>query len=460
MGGTLCTARSSIHNFLTECISLYEELEREYLKMDITEAKTNHRKIALYLSIFPGAGQFYNKQYIKGSAFLFLSVIFLSAFWDIIDIGLWGIVTLGEIPMEDHSIFLLVQGIIALLVIAIGLTVYIINLVDAYRNGKRRDLGLARHSVRQQYQNLIDTGFPYLMLSPGFFLLIFVVIFPILFVILLSFTNYSINNSPPAKLVDWVGFKNYIEIFQMDTWRNTFFNVFKWTIIWTFAATTLQIAIGIFLAVLVNQKDIKFKKTIRTIFILPWAVPAFVSILVFAGMFNNTFGTINNDILAFFGIDPISWMTNAFWTKFALIMIQSWLGFPFIFVMVTGVLQSIPNELYEAATVDGASMWQKFKTITFPIVMYATAPIMITQYTFNFNNFNVIFLFNGGAPAVPGQNGAGATDILISWIYKLTLDVGQYGKAAAITMMLSLVVITVAIWQFRRTKAFQEEDMM
>ncbi len=177
-------------------------------------------------------------------------------------------------------------------------------------------------------------------------------------------------------------------------------------------------------------------------------------------MFNNTFGTINNDILAFLGIDPISWMTDAFWTKFALIMIQSWLGFPFIFVMVTGVLQSIPNELYEAATVDGASMWQKFKTITFPIVMYATAPIMITQYTFNFNNFNVIFLFNGGDPAVAGQNGAGSTDILISWIYKLTLEVGQYGKAAAITMMLSLVVITVAIWQFRRTKSFQEEDMM
>lgn len=124
--------------------------------------------------------------------------------------------------MEDHSIFLLVQGIIALLVIAIGITIYIMNLVDAYKNGKRRDLGLERNSVRKQYQNLIDTGFPYLMLSPGFFLLIFVVIFPILFVILLSFTNYSINNTPPASLVDWVGFQNYIEIFQMDTWRNTF----------------------------------------------------------------------------------------------------------------------------------------------------------------------------------------------------------------------------------------------
>jgi arabinogalactan oligomer/maltooligosaccharide transport system permease protein len=290
-------------------------------------------------------------------------------------------------------------------------------------------------------------------------ILIFVVIFPILFVILLSFTNYNLNHSPPAKLVDWIGIQNFIDIFKMDLWRKTFINVFSWTIVWTFFATTSQIVIGIALAILTNQKDLKFKKTIRTIFILPWAVPAFVSILVFAGMFNVTFGAINNDILAPLGIDPISWMTNPFWAKVALILIQSWLGFPFIFVMVTGVLQSIPDELYEAATVDGASLWQKFQAITLPLILFATAPIMITQYTFNFNNFNVIFLFNGGGPPVSGQN-AGSTDILISWIYRLTLESAQYGKAAAITMILSVIVITVALWQFRRTKSFQEEDMM
>lgn len=424
-----------------------------------TNKKTNHRKIALYLSIIPGAGQFYNKQYIKGLVYLILAISFFSVFFEFLNIGYWGLVTLGTIPMVDHSIFLLVKGIIAVLVTVLGLAIYALNLFDAYKNGKRRDLGIEKHSIRKQYQNLIDSGFPYLMITPGFFLLLFVVIFPILFVILLSFTNYDLNHSPPAKLVDWIGFNNFMDIFKMELWRDTFFSVFRWTIVWTFVATTLQIAIGIFLAVLVNQKDLKFKRTIRTIFILPWAVPAFVSILVFAGMFNNTVGTINNDILAFFGIDAIPWLTNPFWTKVALIMIQSWLGFPFIFVMVTGVLQSIPGELYEAATVDGASAWQKFKSITFPIIMYAVAPILITQYTFNFNNFNVIFLFNGGGPAVPGQN-AGATDILISWIYSLTIELSQYGKAAAITMILSIIVIAVALHQFRRTKAFQEEDMM
>ncbi|MEC2721345.1 maltosaccharide ABC transporter permease MalC, partial [Bacillus cereus] len=198
---------------------------------------------------------------------------------------------------------------------------------------------------------------------------------------------------------------------------------------------------------------------IRTIFILPWAVPAFVSILVFSGMFNETFGAINNQVLALFGIEKIAWMTDPFWAKIALIMIQTWLGFPFIFAMTTGILQSIPGELYEAATVDGATAWQQFRKITLPLVLYATAPILITQYTFNFNNFSIIYLFNGGGPAVAGQD-AGGTDILISWIYKLTMTSAQYGKAAALTMILSLIVITVALWQFKRTKSFQEEDMM
>lgn len=152
-------------------------------------------------------------------------------------------------------------------------------------------------------------------------------------------------------------------------------------------------------------------------------------------------------------------MTEPLFTRIALIFIQTWLGFPFIFAMTTGVLQSIPDDLYEAAKVDGASNFQKFKNITLPLVLFATAPVLITQYTFNFNNFNLIYLFNGGGPAMTGQN-AGGTDILISWIYRLTMISAQYSKAAMLTMLLSVIVISVALWQFRRTKSFQEEDMM
>ena len=420
---------------------------------------TKHRRNAGLLSIIPGFGQFYNKQFAKGLIFLVFTVSFFSSFSQTLNWGFWGLITLGEIPVLDHSIFLLIDGIIALLIAIIGLGIYAFNIYDAYNNGKKRDEGFLLNSVREQYHNLLDNGFPYLMITPGFLLLIFVVIFPIIFVVLLSFTNYDLYHSPPTKLVDWVGLQNYIDIFKLDLWRSTFFSVLGWTIVWTFGATTLQVAIGVFLAVLINQKDLKGKAFFRTILILPWAVPAFVSILIFSGMFNESFGVINTQILSMLGIDAIPWMTEELWTRFALILVQSWLGFPFIFAMTTGVLQSIPNELYEAANVDGASIFQKFKGITLPMVLYATAPILITQYTFNFNNFNVIFLFNGGGPAIPGQN-AGGTDILISWIYQLTMTSGQYGKAAAITMLLSLIVIVVALWQFKRTNSFKEEDMM
>ncbi|MGL4821213.1 MAG: ABC transporter permease subunit, partial [Bacilli bacterium] len=261
------------------------------------------------------------------------------------------------------------------------------------------------------------------------------------------------------KLFDWVGFANFVDIFTLDIWRDTFVDVLAWTIVWTFVATTLQIALGVGLAIIVNQKDLKGKAVIRTLLILPWAVPAFVTILIFAGLFNESFGAVNTTVLAAFGIDGINWMTDPFWTKVALITIQTWLGFPFVFAMTTGVLQAIPDELYEAATVDGASIWAKFSRITLPLVLYSIAPVIITQYTFNFNNFNIIYLFNGGGPAVPGSN-AGGTDLLISWIYKLTMVSSQYGKAAAITILLSIFVIGIALWQFRRTRSFQEEGMM
>jgi arabinogalactan oligomer/maltooligosaccharide transport system permease protein len=424
-----------------------------------TEISTKHKRTATLLSIIPGVGQLYNRQYLKGIAFLILFGSFLLVFSNLLNIGLWGIVTLGEIPQVDHSIFLLVKGIIAIILLIFAIGFYIFNLRDAYKVGINRDSNIKTSTVREQYHNLIDQGFPYLIMSPGFILLVFVVIFPIIFVVLLAFTNYDLYHTPPAKLVDWVGFKNFFDIFQIDIWRKTFFSVLGWTIVWTFVATTFQVALGIILAIIVNQKDLKGKALIRTVFILPWAIPAFVSILVFAGMFNESFGVINREFLAFFHLHGMPWMTEPLYTRIALILIQGWLGFPFIFAMVTGVLQSIPEELYEAATVDGASNFQKFKKITLPLVLFATAPILITQYTFNFNNFSIIYLFNGGGPALAGTN-AGGTDILISWIYRLTITSAQYSRAAAITLLLSIIVISVAIWQFKKTKSFQEEDMM
>jgi arabinogalactan oligomer/maltooligosaccharide transport system permease protein len=152
-------------------------------------------------------------------------------------------------------------------------------------------------------------------------------------------------------------------------------------------------------------------------------------------------------------------MTNVVATKVAIILIQGWLGFPYVYVMVTGILQSIPGELYEAARIDGASVFQRFKSITFPMIMLIAAPIFITQYTGNFNNFSMIYLFNSGGPGTASGGSAGASDILISWIYKLTTgNVQRYSFAAAITLVVAFIVITVSMIVFKRTKAFEMAD--
>ena len=415
-----------------------------------------HSKTAAVLSLLPGGGQFYNKQWLKGLLYLIATVSFAFAFGDLLNMGLWGIITLGEQIPRDNSVFLLAEGILAIIILFFGVTLYCLNIRDAYKNGERRDLHLPVTSLKESYLNLVEQGYPYVISGPAILLLIFAVIFPIMFSFALAFTNYDLYHSPPAHLFDWVGFKTFANIFTVDIWRSTFFDVLGWTVVWTLLASTLQITIGVFLAVVVNQKDLKLKRFIRTMFVLPWAVPGFVTILVFAGMFNDSFGAINNDILAFFSISPIPWMTDALWTRVALITIQGWLGFPYIFIVTTGILQSIPEDLYEAAVIDGATSWDKFMNITLPVILTSMAPTLITQYTFNFNNFNIIYLFNGGGPATPGST-AGGTDILVSWIYKLTMQSSQYALAAALTILLSVFVIAIAMWQFRKTNSFNQE---
>lgn len=415
-----------------------------------------HAKRATLLSIIPGGGQFYNHQKIKGTLFLGTAILYLFVFKDLFNMGIWGLVTLGTEVPRDNSIFLLAEGLVAFIVIVFGLFFYYLNIRDAYKNGELRDQNLTVNSIKESYHALLAEGYPYLLSSPAFMLLVFSVIFPILFSIALAFTNYDLYHSAPANLADWVGLDTFKQIFTVDIWRATFFNVLGWTVIWTLVASTLQVALGIFLAVVVHQKKLRFKRFFRTILVLPWAVPGFVTILIFAGMFNDSFGAINNTILAFFNVSPIPWLTDANWTRLALLMIQGWLGFPYIFIVTTGTLQSIPEDLYEASTIDGATAIQQFRKITLPLLLYAMAPILITQYTFNFNNFNIIYLFNAGGPAVPGST-AGGTDILVSWIYKLTMQNSQYALAAALTILLSIFVIGIAIWQFKRTNSFKEE---
>jgi len=414
-------------------------------------------KLAALLSVIPGLGQLYNKRYVKGTIFLLLALSFISAFSSFIVTGFWGLITLGATPEVDDSRAYLVQGLLSLIVVVILACMYAFNLTDAYRDAKQISEGHRIASMRDAFQSSWDRGFPYFIVVPSFILLALTVIFPLLFMVSLAFTDFNLYNSPPAHLLHWIGFDNFKALFTDPLWSKSLTSVLSWTVVWTLVATTLQIALGFFLAVVINDARVRFKKIIRTVFILPWAVPSFMTALIFSAMFNDNFGAVNRDIFSHFGV-LIPWLTDPFWARVAIIFVQIWLGFPYIFTLFTGVLQSISKDWYEAADVDGGTRWQKFRHITLPHAMYATAPLLIMQYSYNFSNFNIIYLFNKGGPPVPGQN-SGATDILISWVYTLTFQQNNYKMAAAISIIMGLVVAIFALYQFRRTRAFKEEGI-
>lgn len=421
-----------------------------------TVNKNHDPKKAMLMSIIPGLGQMYNKRKLKGAMILILFAAFTFVMVDFAFSGFQGLITLGEIPREHDSRVFLIEGLLAIILFVFYVVFYIIQLRDAKREAQKIRDGWEPEGVIANFKNSWDTAFPYVLIGPGFLLLIFVVLLPLLFMAGLAFTNYNLYNAPPRNLLEWVGFQNFINLFSLSEWRSTFVSVLSWTLTWTFVATTIQIALAMFLAIITNDPRVKFKRFIRTILILPWAVPGFVSIIIFSALFNDNFGPINTTILQpLFGMS-IPWMSNVMWTRIAIIAIQVWLGFPYVYALFSGVLQSVSDDWYEAADMDGASRWQKFTNITFPHLMYATGPLLLTQYTFNFNNFNIIYLFNEGGPAVRGQN-AGGTDILISWVYGLTFNNQQFSMAAAISLILGLMIAVVAFFQFRRSSSLQDE---
>ena len=379
---------------------------------------------------------------------------------------LGNLITLGEVPGRDNSLFMLIRGAFHFILVIVYFIFYALNLKDAYTIAKRwnNDYPVPT-TFKDMLKGIYANGFPYLLIIPSYIAMTFAIIFPVLVTLLIAFTNYDFQHLPPTKLLDWVGVTNFTNIWRLSTFRSAFGAVLGWTIIWALTASTVQIVIGIFTAIIANQPFIKGKRIFGVIFLLPWAVPAFITILTFSNMFNDSIGAINTQVIPLLGkLLPflnghlIPWKTDPTWTKIALIMMQGWLGFPYIYVLTLGILQSIPNDLYEAAYIDGANAWQKFRNITFPMIL-AAAPTLISQYTFNFNNFSIMYLFNDGGPGTVG-GGAGSTDILISWIYRLTTGAApQYSMAAAVTLIISLIVISISMIAFKKLHAFDMKDV-
>ncbi|MBO0478313.1 sugar ABC transporter permease [Vagococcus fluvialis] len=429
-----------------------------------TTSKQKDVKKATLLSLIPGLGQFYNEQKFKGIIFLGVFIAFVIELFTFGVSAIDGFITLGTVPMEDHSLFLLIEGTLQIIITFVFVVFYVFNIKDAKSVAKKWNSGQKVNTTTKEIiNNMLDEGFPYLLTLPAYIVMTIAIIFPVLVTLFMAFTNYDFKHIPPAGLIDWVGVKNFFSIFFLSSYRATFGAVFSWTVIWTICASTLQIVLGVLTAVVANQQFIKGKRWFGVIFLLPWAVPAFITIMSFSNIFNDSIGAINTQVipmlnhLPFVDIGAVAWKTDPFWTKVAIIMIQGWLGFPYIYVMTTGILQSIPEELYEAAKIDGANAIQRFKSITMPMILFVAAPIFVTQYTGNFNNFSMIYLFNNGGPGSVG-GGAGSTDILISWIYKLTTgNAPQYSVAAAVTLIISFIVISISLIVFKKTNAFDME---
>lgn len=424
-------------------------------------------KKAMWLSLIPGLGQIYNKQKAKGYIFLAVTALFLAYFLGIGVGELSKLVTLGTVRGQDNSLFILIRGAFHLIITIVYFLFYALNIKDAGTVAKRINNGIAVPKTgKEMVQAIYENGFPYLLIIPSYIAMTFAIIFPVLVTLMIAFTNYDFKHTAPTTLLDWIGFQNFTNMWTLSTFRSAFTSVLGWTLIWALAASTLQIVLGILTAIVANQPFVKGKRIFGVIFLLPWAVPAFITILTFSNMFNDSVGAINAQVIPLFAkIFPfldgilIPWKTDPTWTKIALIMMQGWLGFPYIYVLTLGILQSIPNDLYEAAYIDGANGWQKFRSITFPMIMAVAAPTLISQYTFNFNNFSIIYLFNDGGPGSVGGN-AGSTDILISWIYKLTTNSSpQYSMAAAVTLIISVIVISISMVAFKKLHAFDMEDV-
>ena len=260
-----------------------------------------------------------------------------------------------------------------------------------------------------------------------------------------------------------IGAKNYTRVVTNPLIREAFFKVFLWNVVFALLTVVLTFGMGLILAITLHHYRMKGLKFYRSVFIIPYAIPAFLSILVWRGLLNSSFGVINatlDPVYNLLGMDPIRWLSDPTWAKVAVLLVNLWLGFPYMFLLATGALQSIPSDIQEAARTDGASGLRVFWKITFPLLMVALAPLLIGSFAFNFNNFNLIYLLtNGGPPVIGAAVPVGHTDILISFTFNLASASGRgnnFGLAAAITMFIFLIVLVISAFSFRFTKRLEE----
>ncbi len=282
-----------------------------------------------------------------------------------------------------------------------------------------------------------------LLVGPAFLILAAVVFYPFVYSVIISFSNMSLRH-----IKDWslVGPIQYFKVFTEES-HPDFYGIFFKTIIWTVVNVFFHVVIGVFLALILNQKDIRGKWLFRILLILPWAVPQYIVALTWRGMFNFEYGAINLLITQYLGLPAVEWLKSPTEAFIACIITNVWLGFPFMMVIALGALQSIPHELYEAAEIDGASWWHKLRHITIPLIRPVMIPAITLGTVWTFNNLNIVWLVSNAGE--PSDN----THILVSFVYKAAFNLYRYGYAAALSMVIFAILLVFSLVFMKRTKA-------
>jgi len=435
------------------------------------------------LSFFiPGFGQIARGQIVKGilymlvqTAFLLFMIFFGWRYIAHLFSGDLGRQLSGEIWNEelqifekvagDNSFLILLYGVVSLVIILFYLAVWFANVRGSYENDKRVRAGEKIPSFKDDLYSLINEKFYLPLLLLPFSGLVIFTVMPLIFMVLIAFTNYDYAHMPPGKLFDWVGFSNFKMLFSLSNGTTgfafVFLRVLLWTFVWAFFATFSNYFLGVIIALLIQKKGIKLKALWRTLFVIAIAVPQFVTLLLMQkildgdGILNKILGT------------NILWLTDqrnfALIPRLMIILVNIWIGVPYTMLMSSGILMNIPSDFYEAAKIDGASTARIFFNITMPYMLHVTTPYLITQFVGNINNFNVIWLLTGGGPVdnlyYGGGSGAQSTDLLVTWLYRLTTDQNpKYNVASVIGIVIFVISATMALLTYNKTSSAKGED--
>jgi arabinogalactan oligomer/maltooligosaccharide transport system permease protein len=255
----------------------------------------------------------------------------------------------------------------------------------------------------------------------------------------------------------YIGLHNFGKLVNNPLYRTPFIKVFIWTFAYATLTVFLSFATGLFLAITLDKPGLRFQRWYRSAIIIPWAIPGFLSLLIWAGLLNDDFGVVNRSILSHVGVS-VPWLFDANWARVSVVLVSVWLTTPYFFLVSLGALQSIPAELTEAARVDGGGPFAIFRRVTLPLLLVVVGPLLIASFAFNFNNFNNVYLLTGGGPYTGTSSIAGATDILISYTYKLAIATGKgsdYALASAVSIIIFFILAIIAGVAFYRTKAFE-----